>query len=136
MTKLVGSGLIKKDGKYLLINAKRGAAKTLWNNPGGHMDDGETIEETARREIKEETGYDIEIKKLIGTYTRKVKKYVFECEIISGSLNIPEDEIADAKWFTVDEVKLLENITFGARQSVIDYDNNEFGKDYVTEIIP
>ena len=134
--KLIGSGLIEQDGKYLLIKACVGAAKGFWNNPGGHQDEGESIEETAIRETKEETGFDVEIIRLIGTYARKAKKYVFEMKIIGGDLNLPPEEIDDAQWFTMDEIKNLESVTFGGRQSSVDHDSDVFGQAYVTEEIP
>jgi len=134
--KEIGSGLIEKDGRYLLIKAKVGVAKGLWNNPGGHQDEGETIEETAQREVNEETGFNVEVGKLIGTYTRYAKKYVFEMRIIDGNLNLPPEEIEDAKWFTVEEVKNLENITFGAQQSAIDHSEKIFNQTYTTKRIP
>ena len=87
--KLIGSGLIEQNGKYLLIKARVGVAKDFWNNPGGHQDEGETIEESAIREVKEETGYDVEVVRLIGTYARKARKYVFEMRVIGGNLNCP-----------------------------------------------
>ena len=134
--KLIGSGLIEQNGKYLMIKARVGVAKDFWNNPGGHQDEGETIEESAIREVKEETGYDVEVVRLIGTYARKARKYVFEMRVIGGNLNLPPEEIEDARWFTVDEIKKLNPITFGGRQSAIDHAAAIFEQDYVTTEIP
>ena len=134
--KLIGSGLIEQDGKYLLIKACVGVAKGFWNNPGGHQDEGETIEESAIREVKEETGYDVEIIRLIGTYARKAQKHVFEMKIVGGEQNVPPEEIEDARWFTVEEIKKLKPITFGGRQSVIDHADTKFEQHYITNEIP
>ncbi len=133
---MIGSGLLTQNGKYLLVKAKVGAPKGLWNNPGGHKDEGETMAECARREVKEETGFDVVIKKLIGVYSGSVEKNVFEAEIVSGNLKLPVGEIADAKWFTIDEIKNLKNITLGARQSIFDYSVGKFNQRYQTEEIP
>ncbi len=136
MEKIICSGLIKKNGKYLLVKAKVGAPKGLWNNPGGHKDD-KSIEDAVKREVKEETGFDIEVGKLIGTYIfSETKKYVYETKIIGGKLECPPDEIEDAKWFTVNEIKKLKNITFGALQSAIDYSNKKFNQNYTIHRIP
>ena len=136
MEKIIGSGLIFKNGSFLLVNAKVGAAKDFWNNPGGHKEEYETIEECAAREVKEETGFDVKISRLIGTYSRRAKKYVYECEIIGGDLDLPIDEIADAKWFTIDQIRQLANITFGAKQSALDFLNGCFNQEYHTAEIP
>jgi len=136
MEKIICSGLIEKDGKYLLVKAKIGAPKGLWNNPGGHKDE-ESIENAVKREVKEETGFDVEVGKLIGTYVfGGTKKYIYETKIIGGKLMCPPDEIEEARWFTVDEVKKLKSITFGALQSVIDYSNKKFNQTYTIDRIP
>ena len=50
--------IIIEDGKVLLIKQHQG----FWGFPKGHVEDGETEEETAAREVKEETNIDVEIK--------------------------------------------------------------------------
>jgi 8-oxo-dGTP pyrophosphatase MutT (NUDIX family) len=49
----VVSAYAVRDGKVLLIKHKK---LGLWLAPGGHIDEGETPDEAARRELKEETG--------------------------------------------------------------------------------
>lgn len=136
MEKIIGSGLIEKDGKYLLVKAKVGRPKGLWNNPGGHKEE-ESIKDAVKREVKEETGFDVKVGRLIGTYTfGETKKYVFETKIVDGELKCPPDEIEEARWFSVDEVKKLQNITFGGLQSVIDYSNKKFNQIYTIDRTP
>jgi ADP-ribose pyrophosphatase YjhB (NUDIX family) len=53
-------------GRILLIKRRD---NELWALPGGGHDIGETIEQTAIREVKEETGLDVEIVALTGIYT-------------------------------------------------------------------
>ena len=43
----------------LLKEATRGISRGKWNGPGGKIEEGESAEESARREVKEETGLDI-----------------------------------------------------------------------------
>lgn len=50
-------GIIERDGKYLIIHSKYGDYKF----PGGGMEQGETLEQTLEREIKEETGYQLKL---------------------------------------------------------------------------
>ncbi|MEV7042465.1 NUDIX domain-containing protein [Amycolatopsis sp. NPDC051061] len=53
-------------GRILLIHK---IDNDLWALPGGGHDAGERITDTAVREVREETGLDVEIVRLVGTYT-------------------------------------------------------------------
>jgi ADP-ribose pyrophosphatase YjhB (NUDIX family) len=53
-------------GRILLIHK---TDNDLWALPGGGHEIGEYIAETVVREVKEETGYDVEVTGIIGTYT-------------------------------------------------------------------
>ncbi|MEV6878876.1 NUDIX domain-containing protein [Amycolatopsis sp. NPDC051128] len=53
-------------GRVLLIHR---VDNDLWALPGGGHDAGERITDTAVREVKEETGLDVEVSRLVGTYT-------------------------------------------------------------------
>jgi len=51
--------LFIKDGKILLAERRTGKRQGWMNCPGGHLEWGETFDECARREVKEETGIDL-----------------------------------------------------------------------------
>jgi 8-oxo-dGTP pyrophosphatase MutT (NUDIX family) len=107
-TSVVAGVVIKKDGKYLLIQEKQPKAYGLWNLPAGRVDVGDSIEETAVKEAKEETGYDVEVVKEIDIFQESAtesSKHAFEAKIMGGELKFPEDEILDAGWFTFEEIK-------------------------------
>jgi len=87
-----------EDGSIIL--ARRGSApyKGMWALPGGKMDEGETIEQTAIREIKEETGLDIQLKKVLGVHSQlgrdprgRYISVVFIATAIAGSLAAASD---------------------------------------------
>lgn len=91
-----------------------------WSFPKGHMEEGETEEETAKREIKEETGLDVLLDtgfREIVTYSpkRNTKKTVVYFVAIAASHElIPQkDEIAELKWLEI-----------GQAQNVLSYDND------------
>ncbi len=54
------------DGRILMIHK---TDNDLWALPGGGHDIGESIRDTVVREVREETGYDVEVTNIIGTYT-------------------------------------------------------------------
>jgi|SRR5581483_11206272 len=54
------------DGQILLARRRD---NQLWTIPGGAMEPGETIAQTAMREVKEETGIEVEVVSLVGIYS-------------------------------------------------------------------
>jgi 8-oxo-dGTP pyrophosphatase MutT (NUDIX family) len=63
-----------EQGRILLIKRRD---NTLWALPGGGHDIGETIEQTAVREVKEETGLDVQVTGLTGIYTNPAHVVAF-----------------------------------------------------------
>jgi len=55
-----------EQGRVLLIHK---TDNDLWALPGGGHEVGESIADTVAREVKEETGYDVEVNGIVGTYT-------------------------------------------------------------------
>jgi ADP-ribose pyrophosphatase YjhB (NUDIX family) len=58
---------IEDDQRRILLVHK--TDNDLWALPGGGHDIGESIRDTVVREVKEETGYDVEVTAIVGTYT-------------------------------------------------------------------
>jgi len=109
-TYIVAGVVIKKDGKYLLVQENRPGTEVhgLWNFPAGRVGEGSTIEETAVKEAKEECGYDVELVRKLDVFQESSKvppKHAFEARIIGGELKWPEDEILSADWFSFNELK-------------------------------
>ena len=110
MLPIVAGVVLKRDGKYLLVQEAQQKAYKLWNFPAGRVDVGDTIEQTAIKEAKEESGFDVRLIRKLGIFqdsTATPPKHAFEAEIIGGTLQCPPDEIMDARWFTFDEIKAL-----------------------------
>lgn len=109
-TNIVAGVVIKLDGKYLLIqeNSPGGKIHELWNFPAGKVDEGETIEAAAIREAKEESGYEVELIRKLDIFQADVQtppKHAYEAKIIGGELAWPKDEILNAGWFTLEEIR-------------------------------
>ena len=99
--------LFNVDGSILLLRRKD---NDKWTMPGGTLDFGESLTDCAIREVREETGLQIRITGLIGTYTdphiliaysdgevRQEFTFVYGAEIESGELNI-DNESKEAAW--------------------------------------
>lgn len=106
-TFIVAGVVLEKDGNYLLVQEKQERAYGLWNLPAGKVDEGDTIEETAIKEAREETGLEVELGQKIDIYHETVKepvKHAFRATIMGGELRFPENELLDARWFTINEI--------------------------------
>lgn len=83
-----------KDGKFLMVHNKK---RNGWEMPGGKIESGESIEDAAKRECLEESGYDVEIvaKRNIGycdVCACILKEKVSDCEMESQLFDVlPED---------------------------------------------
>ena len=102
------------ENKVLMIRHKNGGH---WAFPKGHKDPGETDEETAIREVKEETGLDIKIVSektyidnySIGGYENKFVTY-FIANPITKTVTTQEEEILEYEWVPIEQA--IEKITF------------------------
>jgi 8-oxo-dGTP pyrophosphatase MutT (NUDIX family) len=105
------------DGRLLLA---RRTDNELWSIPGGAMEPGEYIAETAVREVKEETGVDVEVVSLIGLYTnphhvveysdgevRQQFSVCFACRPIGGT-PAESDETSEVRWVSPEELDSLD----------------------------
>ncbi len=87
------------------------------NSAAGHVDEGEAYEFAANRELAEEVGIkDVKLEKIGEYYTdtkyrnRTLKRFnkIYKTIVDPNTkLTLQPDEVSDAKWFTVDEVKAL-----------------------------
>lgn len=111
---IVAGIVIKQDGKYLLVQENHPNPKVYgtWNFPAGWVDAGETIEQAAIREAKEEVGLEVELVRKIGVHKdtpESAERHAYEAKIVGGEIKFPEDEILDVQWFTFDEIQAMQD---------------------------
>jgi ADP-ribose pyrophosphatase YjhB (NUDIX family) len=117
MVPVVAGVVLRKGDKFLLVQEKNPRAYKLWNLPAGRVDVGDTIEQTAIKEAKEESGFDVRLIRELGIFqdtAQEAPKHPFEAEIIGGEIAFPADEILDARWFTLDEIENMKSELRGA----------------------
>ncbi len=91
-----------------------------WNLPGGGLEIGETVEEGVCREVREETGLEVEVDHLVGVYSKPQKQEVvltLQCRVIGGTLTSTE-ESRECRYFAPDA--LPANVLPKHRQRVLD----------------
>ena len=117
---IVGASVfVHTEGKLLLQKRKD---NSCWSDHGGCCELGETVEETAMRELREETGLTAHSLELVGVFSGKELFYTYPngdmvsnvniaylCEDFSGDLLYKTNETTDLQWFRLDE--LPENIS-------------------------
>jgi len=116
---LVGVGAaIIRNSSVLLVRRKEEPAKGLWSIPGGLVGLGETADEAARREAKEETGIDIQIEKLLDVVDNIVRDdqgkirfhyvlAIFLARPLTAQVK-PNSDVSDARWVRFSELPSYE----------------------------
>ena len=110
-----GGCVFNEKGEVLL---QRRADSNKWGFPGGAIEIGETPQMTAVRELKEETGLDVEVGRLTGIYTDFDMQYpngdkaqsicvAFELTVVGGELSCDKDETLELKYFSLDNMPVL-----------------------------
>ncbi|MCB9449872.1 MAG: NUDIX hydrolase [Anaerolineaceae bacterium] len=106
-------GVIFREGRILLV---RELSDGKWTLPGGWADIGESAAEAARREVLEESGFPVQITKLLAVYDRSrhahpphpwyIYKFFFRCEI-TGSPQSHDNEVDAVDFFALDNLPEL-----------------------------
>ena len=110
---IVGVGaIVLKDGALLLVRRDREPALGRWSLPGGRVEPGELLVDAVRREVKEETGLDVEVGdragvfEVIGDAHYVVIDYFATCQaeqaVSAGT------DAADVRWVPVDRLGELD----------------------------
>ena len=107
----VCAALIQKDGRFLVaqrrLNDRFGG---LWEFPGGSREAGESLEACVKREMQEELGVGVEVKKELATFedeipTLKICVHLFDCNIVKGT---PQPiECQALRWVALEGLPLL-----------------------------
>jgi ADP-ribose pyrophosphatase YjhB (NUDIX family) len=103
---VVGSSAVVVDGQNRILLQRRSDSGN-WALPGGAMDIGETLAGSAIREVKEETGFDVQVERIVGIYSDPAHVFAYDdgevrqefsiclaCAITGGSLQVSSESTA------------------------------------------
>jgi 8-oxo-dGTP diphosphatase len=125
--------IVSRSGRVLLVRRAHPPSQGLWAIPGGRVELGESLQEAAEREIKEETGLTIRAGKPVYTFDvilrdeagRVQFHYVIVdvlADYVSGSV-CAADDAYEARWVAPSELKELavNQTTLEALRQVLDF---------------
>ena len=108
MTTEGSAAVILNDVHEVLLVLRQDAR--IWALPGGGREAGETFEQNAIREAREETGYNVKLERLVGEYWRPQypnggdRMRVFKARVLGGDPSRHDLESLDVRWFPLDEL--------------------------------
>ena len=124
-TRVGAYGIVVQNDHILLAHWHTGRAKS-WTLPGGGLDLGESPADAAVREIREETGYDVHLDRLLGIDSEHFRarqrmdgrkkplhalRIVYAARVVGGDLRREVGgSTDDARWVALDEVRDLRRV--------------------------
>ena len=107
----LAAAVVLFDDSLRVLLVRQSYSSRLWGIPGGAVEPGESPQEAAVREAREETGLDVRLEYLVGVYCVRTPRlglrFVFKGTICGGRIHeCPTDEISEVCWCPVRELPL------------------------------
>lgn len=121
----VAAAVIVHEGRVLMVRRRVSEGSLCWQFPAGKVEPGETREDAAVRETREETGLAVTVVKRLGERvhpeTGGPMSYI-ACEVLGGTAHVAApDELADLAWVTHGELpRYVPHGVFGTVQAYLD----------------
>lgn len=126
-TRVAAYGVIVDERQRILLALWNEVQPPRWTMPGGGVELAETVEEAMVRELREETGYEVRVDRLLGVHSQVIPpearatgprnrplksiRIFFAATIIGGELTREVDGTTDeARWFDLNEVADLDRV--------------------------
>lgn len=107
---------VNEEGKVLMVLQGAPKEEKRWGLPGGGVEEGESYDQCCKREVEEETGYEVDVIELLqqkkGTYDTigiSFEVYYYKMEITGGEEKIqdPDGLIYEVGWKSAEDIKEL-----------------------------
>ncbi len=103
--------VIIRDDTFLLVQERAARVYGRWNLPSGSIEVGYSVEATAVREAKEETGLDVRLEQDLGQYETGFSDgsmiHLYLASTDDDIVSFPPTEVLDARWFKLEEVEAM-----------------------------
>jgi ADP-ribose pyrophosphatase YjhB (NUDIX family) len=103
------SGVVLDEAGRVLLLRHRFRESSGWELPGGFLSRSENLEEALGRELREETGLEIEVGRLVraGTRAGLHVDLCYVARVTGDTAMVPNAEILEAKFFSIDQLPAL-----------------------------
>lgn len=112
-TLCAGGVLVDEAGRVLLVRRGHEPYQGTWSLPSGRAEPGEDVRAAATREVREETGLDVEVDGLLGVVRRQdsagafhYEIHDFACRVVGGTLTAGDDA-EEVGWFSESQMAEL-----------------------------
>ena len=117
--------VVDEDGRVLLGRRARDPAAGRWDILGGFMDEFEQPLDTLRRELREETGLEVEPVRFVGAVSDRYGEHgnatlnlCWTARVVSGEPQ-PADDVYELRWFAADELPPVDELAFPNTSSLL-----------------
>jgi 8-oxo-dGTP diphosphatase len=109
---LAVGAIVVRDETLLMIRRDKEPGRGLWSVPGGHVETGEYLHDAVRREVREETGLDVETDHLVGILEILGDPHYVILDFLAHPTGEeaprPSGDVSEARWVPFDDVTELE----------------------------
>ena len=124
------TGVLIEDNKILLVKQKVND-KRNWSLPGGKLEQGETLEQGIIREMKEETGLDVEIIRLlylcdVSVSDNTLLHITFLLKRVDGDIKLPTNEFETNPIYEVEFVPIFNLTEYGFNEKFVELAEDGF----------
>lgn len=126
--------IIKKDNQYLMVHEySKSQAEMVLNQPAGHVEPNETLQQAAIRETLEETGWKVELTYLVGIYHYHAQtngthycRVCFAAKLTEQVSDMPLDsDIDEALWLSEADLSMYTLRSSLVSQCINDYNSGQ-----------